>query len=372
MDNSRKVIVMTGYTPSLMQLRMDMMREFKRHGYEVIACGEESEQKWGAVFEKEHIRYVKIPIDRNGLNILKDIQTIAAMYKLMKKERADKVFLYQVKAVLYGSIAAFLSKQKDVYVMIGGLGSIFRGETFKSKVIRQLIKVQYKMALKKTSAVFFQNADDRDKFLKWKLIQPQQAVMINGSGVNLVQFANQEIPEEVSFLFVGRLIRDKGIAEYLNACKVIKEEFPLISCKLLGPFDSNPSAIQKEDLEEYIQNGIVEYLGEKSDVRCDLAKCSVFVLPSYHEGTPKAVLEAMAVGRAILTTDAPGCRETVIDGSNGYLVQPKNSEDLAEKMKILINNPEIVKEMGKQSRKIAEEKYDVNKVNKVIIKNMGM
>ena len=171
---------------------------------------------------------------------------------------------------------------------------------------------------------------------------------------------------------ISRLIRDKGVVEYLEAAKEVKAEYPNIRFLLVGPYDSNPSALREEDLKPYIDEEVVEYFGEQSDVIPYLAQCSVYVLPSYREGTPKTVLEAMACFRAVITTDAPGCRETVVDGENGYLVSVKDVASLIEKMKYLIENPEKIEEMAKNGRRIVEQKFDVKKVNAKVIKVMGL
>lgn len=200
---------------------------------------------------------------------------------------------------------------------------------------------------------------------------PYKAVIINGSGVNLEKFQPTPIPSEPAFLFIGRLIKDKGIVEYLEASKAIKGRYPNVRCLVVGPFDSNPSSLTPEELQPYIYDGIIEYFGEQADVRPFITQCSTYVLPSYHEGTPKTVLEAMAMGRPIITTDAPGCRETVQQGVNGYLVGVQDVQGLTQKMEHLIANPELCKKLGEASLKIAREKYDVKRVNQDILHTMG-
>ena len=180
------------------------------------------------------------------------------------------------------------------------------------------------------------------------------------------------MPEKEAFLFIGRLIKDKGLIEYLEACKIIKSKYKDIRCMLVGPFDTNPSSIKQDELEPYIKDTTIEYFGEQEDVRPYIEQCSTFVLPSYHEGTPKTVLESMSMGRAIITTDAPGCRETVINEKNGFLVKTKDVDDLVQKMELIIKNKDLSKKMGIESRKIVMEKYDVNLVNESIMKAMNM
>lgn len=195
--------------------------------------------------------------------------------------------------------------------------------------------------------------------------------MLHGSGVNIERFNVQPLPEQTAFLCISRLIKDKGVYEYLKASKKVKEKYPFVRCMLVGPYDSNPSAIKPEELQPFIDKGI-EYYGEQEDVRPYLEQCSVFVLPSYREGTPKTVLEAMASGRAIITTDAPGCKETVKNGVNGILVAVKDVESLFAAMESLVQKPETVIRMGIEGRKMAETIFDVKLVNKTICEAMKM
>ncbi|MCH5279910.1 MAG: glycosyltransferase family 4 protein [Lachnospiraceae bacterium] len=367
---SKTIMVVTPHTPSLTCFRLDMMNAFIAKGYKVIAVGQESESEWTPRFQKYGIDYISIPIVRNGLNAFEDLKTLKALYTIFKKVMPEKVFLYQAKAVVYGSMAArFLNI--EAYSLICGLGSIFRGTSTKSKFLRQIMKVEYKFALKKNAAVIFHNPDDKDLFIKWKLAVQEKCHVVGGSGVNINQFAYTPLKgENTIFLMVGRIIRDKGVIEYLEACKLIKADYPNVKCMLVGPFDTNPSALQKPEIDNYA--AYVDYYGGQEDVRPFLEKCTVFVLPSYHEGLPKSVLEAMSVGRAIITTDAPGCRNTVNEGKNGFLVPIKDSNELYEKMKYMVQNPEKQSIMGKKSREYAEEKYSVDKVNEQIMKIMKL
>lgn len=367
-----KIAVLSSHTSSLFWFRMDMMKDFIKNGHAVIALGSEPEADWKGKFEEYNIDYRQLKVDRNGVNPLKDIKTFRTLNEFMKKERPDKVFAYQAKTVVYGSIAAKINGISEVYPLIAGLGSIFRGIGFKNKIVKTIMKIEYWAACKCSKKVFFQNNDDKHEFIFNGLIKDDKTVIINGSGVNLENFKPTPLPQEAVFLFIGRLIKDKGIMEYLEACKKVKEKHPHVRCLLVGPYDSNPSALKPEELNPYINNGSIEYFGEQSDVRHFIAQCSTFVLPSYHEGTPKTVLEAMAMGRSIITSDAPGCRETVTDGVNGYLVAVKDISGLVDKMEHLISNPEKSQEMGATSSNIAQEKYDVKIVNQSIMQTMRL
>lgn len=367
-----KIAVLSSYTLSLIWFRMDMMKDFITHGNSVIALGPEPETIWKTKFEENGIQYQQFFVERNGINPISDLKTYRELRKFMREEKPDMVFAYQAKTVIYGSLAAKANGITEFYPLIAGLGSIFRGEGLINKLIKTIMKTEYRLACKASKMVFFQNNDDKNEFINNGLVQEEKAMIINGSGVNLDRFKSEPLPETPAFLFIGRLIKDKGVMEYLEACKRIKDEYPEVRCLLVGPYDSNPSALQPEDLLPFIDQGIIEYFGEQSDVRPYIKQCSTYVLPSYHEGTPKTVLEAMAMGRSIITSDAPGCRETVTDGYNGYLVTVKDINGLVERMKTLIEEPSTSKLMAERSLKIAREKYDVHLVNESIMKTMQL
>ncbi len=367
-----KILVLSSHTKSLFWFRLDMMKSFIENGHEVVAVGSESINEWKDEFKKHDIKYLNINVDRNGINPLKDLKTLVELYKIINREEPEKIFSYQAKTVIYGSIAAKINGMTEVYSLIAGLGSIFRGKGIKNSLIKTVIKLEYNVASKYNKKLFFQNEDDRNLFIKEGIVNKNNTVIINGSGVNTTKFIPKPLPEENIFLFIGRLIKDKGIIEYLEAAKKVKKLYPETRFLLVGPFDSNPSSLKSEDLEPYISKGIIEYYGYQEDVRPFIEQSSVFVLPSYHEGTPKTVLEAMAMGRSIITTNAPGCRETVNNGVNGFLVSSKNTDDLVEKMITLINNPNLKKQMGKKSLQIVKEKYDVEIVNQCIIEAMKL
>lgn len=213
-------------------------------------------------------------------------------------------------------------------------------------------------------------------FQELGILQPHTPVsVVNGSGVDLASFAVKPLPDgaaqgAVRFLFIGRLLGDKGAREYAEAARLLKRNHPQVRCALVGWIDSNPNAITQEELDAWLVDGSIEFLGRLADVRPAIAACSVYVLPSYREGTPRTVLEAMAMGRAIITTDAPGCRETVVPGDNGFLVPVQDVNALAQAMRRFVEDPALQLSMGARSRKMAEDKYDVHKVNAMMLAGM--
>ncbi len=367
-----KILVLSSHTPSLFWFRLDMMHAFQAKGAEVIAVGPDSNEKWFADFKEKGIEYRSIPISRNGLNIFTDIKTFKALMGLVRETRPDKIFTYQAKTIVYGTLAAKFVGYAEVYPLVAGLGSIFRGHGIKNKIVKAILGLQYKLAFRYSKKVIFQNTDDKSELLRLGLLVEEKACMIHGSGVNTSKFTPTAFPKKKAILYIGRLIGDKGVWEYLALAKRLHDNRNDIRCLLVGPYDTNPSAITPEELSPYIDGGIVEYLGEQKDIRPYVEQCTVYVLPSYHEGTPKTVLEAMSMGRPIVTTDAPGCRETVVNGVNGYLVPVRNVDALEKAVLNILSNPKLITAFGRKSREIAESKFDVNKVNDSIMGIMSL
>jgi len=367
-----KVVVVAGLAESLVNFRGHLLAKMVKEGHEVIACADGENVEVASHLKKIGVIYQSIRIERAGLNPIKDLCTILRLYSFFKKTKPEVVLSYTIKPVIYGSLAAYMAGVSNIYSIVTGLGYVFTGETLKHRVIRSLVANMYRSALMVNKAVFFQNPDDLALFADSGLVSPHKQVLINGSGVDLDYFGKADITNQPVFLLIARLLKDKGIIEYVDAARILKKSYPNAIFRLLGPLDSNPSAIHKLQIEKWQKEGMIEYLGETKDVRSYIAESSVYVLPSYREGTPRTVLEAMAMGRPIITTDAPGCRETVVDGENGFLVLVKNIDALAEAMERFILQPELIDKMGKRSREIAEEKYDVHKVNAVMLNAMGL
>lgn len=365
-----KILVLACDAHTMFHYRKDMMCEFIRQGCEVVAASDLPESDWADTFAQIGARYRQFYVKRNGLNPADDIKTLFSLKKLIAEEKPDKIFAYHSKSVVYGSIAAKMNSVKDMYALIAGLGSILRGTGFKNSIVRKVLKAQYKAAFKNCKAVLTHNDEDRQLLIDEHFTKSEKLKTINGSGVNLNKFKYSQTQRTNTFLFIARLIGDKGIREYIQAAQIVKKKYSEAVFKVVGPYDTNPSALKPEEMEKYIESGAIEYLGELSDVTAQLTQCMVFVLPSYHEGAPKTVLEAMSTGRPVITTDVPGCRATVTNGVNGYLVPAKNAEALAERMIYLYENFEHAVELGNNGRKIAEEKYDSVKVNRSILNIM--
>lgn len=370
----RKVLLLTNFAESLILFRLSLLNELKSKGFEVVACAPDLNQNVVTILNGHGIRFVKLSMDKSGINPFVDFYSIIQLYKLLKKEKPTMLLNYTVKPTIYGSLAGFFAGVPKIFSFITGFGSVFIGETLKIKGIRCGVSLLYKAALKFNKKVFVLNPDILKFFVQEKKILPQdKAVLINGEGLDINYYQLVALPESnfPVFLMIARVIKDKGIYEYIEAARLIKKEFPKVRFLLVGFLDSNPTAISKGELAALIGDAPgVEYLGKMDDVRDVIKTSSVYVLPSYAEGIPRSTLEAMSMGRPVITTDAPGCRETVVEGVNGFLVPVKNVEKLADAMKKYILNPGLMLKMGKESRRLVEEKYDVNKVNKTILGSM--
>jgi glycosyltransferase involved in cell wall biosynthesis len=369
-----KIVVVAGVARSLTNFRGPLLKSIVDMGHEVVACAPDRPEDVIGGLAELGVAYQQVPIQRTGVNPLYDMGTVMSLRRLFLQLEPDYALFYTIKPVIYGSFAARMARVPHVFSMITGLGYAFSEGSLKQRLLGSVVQTLYRHALKGNTAVFFQNPDDRQLFLETQLLRdPGKPVLINGSGVDLAHYRKvPQVTDQIVFLLIARLLRDKGIYEYVEAARIVTRKHPDVVFRLVGPFDSNPSAIGRSMVEEWQREGVIEYLGETRDVRPYIAESSVYVLPSYREGTPRTVLEAMAMGRPIVTTDAPGCRETVVDGANGYLVPVKNVNRLAEAMERFIENPELIPAMGEESWRIAVEKYDVHKVNAVILQTMGL
>ena len=309
-----------------------------------------------------------------GRTPVKDLSTVVALTRLSRSLRPDISLCYAVKPVIYGSLATRIAGVPVRAAMITGIGSALSQRPGKrSALMRNLIRVLYAIALRGVRTIFFQNPDDQRTFTELGLIgRGSRLVRINGSGLDLKHYAPVPLPPgPVTFVMVGRLIRDKGVAEYVEAARRVRASRADCRFLLLGGLDVNPTSITVHELEELQAHGVVEYLGTTSDVRPVLAQAHVVVLPSYGEGMPRSVLEGMAMGRAILTTDVAGCRETVIAGRNGYLVPARDAAALAGAMTRMIEERDGLSDMGAESRAMAVDRFDVHAVNRVILEALG-
>ena len=349
-----KIVLIASYDKSLINFRGALLAAMVQAGHEVIACAPGNEPTMVVSLQKLGVRYKAISLDRTGINPLRDIRTLVQLFRLLWHLKPDITLGYTIKPVVFGSLAARLARVPHSFSLISGLGYAFVDSpkrSLKNRILNRLIRLLYRISLSKNRLVFFQNPDDRNLFVQLGLVNLAQAVVVNGSGIDLDHFFLTPIKAtHPVFLLIARLLKDKGIREYIEAAQLIKKNHPEAVFLLVGPTDSNPAAIPSKEVTTWNNSSFIEYLGEVSDIRPVIAQSTVYVLPSYREGMPRTVLEAMAMGRPIITTDVPGCRETVIEGYNGFLISPRDPQSLAEAMERFIAHPELVTQMGNNSK----------------------
>lgn len=376
----QKILIHSGRTNVFFTMRWKLLCSTREAGYDISIGGYEIEN--ANLCKENGFDFVEIPFSRCGLNPFADLKLIRLYEQKIREGGYDIVHSYTAKPNIYGSIGAKRAGVKRIYPTVNGLGYAFTDDTssgLKSKVVRFITSKLYKKAFKCATKVFFQNADDADELVKRGIVSKDKCVVISGSGIDLEMYPQKEVSvEPVSFFLAARLLITKGVRDYFEAARMVKQKHPEAKFYLAGAFDTNPDGIKQEELDKYINDGAIEYLGYVNMTEA-LANCSVFVLPSYYrEGVPHAVLEAMSTGRAIITCNTPGCKETVLavdengKGKNGFLVEPRNSKSLADSICWMIEHPDEIIQMGKESRKYAEERFDVEKVNRVMMEAMGI
>jgi glycosyltransferase involved in cell wall biosynthesis len=315
----------------------------------------------------------EVRLNRGGLNLISDLITFMHIVIVLLKIKPDYMLSYTIKPVIYGTLAAKIVGIKRRFALITGLGSVFIEDKRKSKnFLLFLVKNMYKVSLLFADKVFFQNPDDLELFLKYRITTTLQSFVVNGSGVDLDYYKFSNPPIKISFLMLSRLLNSKGVRIYFEAAQTVKSIYPNIEFSLAGEIDDlNNDSISKDELDSWTEKKVINYYGQLPDVRNAIENCSIYVLPSlYREGLPRSILEAMSIGRAIITSNTPGCRETVVEGENGYLIASKSVSKLEEAMMKFVNQPENVRKMGIKSRSIAEDKFDVHKVNHEMLKIM--
>jgi len=371
----RHILFIAGNARSLVANRGDLIAEMQRAGHKVSAAVPledmlDSVQTLG-------IDIHPFRLGRAGMNPLRDLRTVLWLYRLMRRLQPDATFAYNIKPVIWGTIAARLAGVPHRFSMITGLGTNFvEASTLKARMFRQLLVWLYRIGVNGSEKVFFQNPDDLQDFVDLGVMKDDtKAVLTMGSGVNMEQFPRAPLPEgAVTFVTVARMLHNKGVREFCEAARIVHGEWPEARFVAVGPHDPTlPHALPTSELERLQVEGIVEFTGGVRDVRPMIRRGSVFVLPSYYrEGQPRSALEAMAMGRPLIMTDTPGCRETVLDGINGLLVPPRDAKAVAKAMLRFRDDPEFLVRAGEASYQRVVNEYDVRRVNEVVLKAMNL
>ncbi len=361
-----KVLIAVNSAWNLINFRSGLIKALLSEGHSIVLAApiDSNVQQ----LEEMGAKFVDVQIQAHGTNPLKDMLVFWRYLKLLRNERPNLVLTYTVKPNIYGSFAAqFL--EIPVINNISGLGVVF----IRGGWMFELVKVLYRRALKKSKMIFFQNPDDLKLFLSLKLVSQEKTSLLPGSGINLQIFKKVPLPisaqnsklkkgtkQKFVFLLVARMLKEKGIEEYVKAAASLKKRYPNCVFALLGPCEINSSSgFSYANIKSWVKNNNITYWGESNDVRKEIAEADCVVLPSYREGTPRSLLEAAAMGRPLIATDVPGCREVVKHEVNGLLCKPREYEDLSEKMIMILNmSKQKIEEYGDNSRIIVEKNYD--------------
>jgi glycosyltransferase involved in cell wall biosynthesis len=357
----KKILLASRCAWTLYNFRAGLMRTLIQRGY-TVASGGAAGDGFEARLQALGVPFEALPVDMKGINPGADLRLIQAFYAWYRKEKPDIVHHFTIKPVIYGSIAARLAGVPCIVNTVTGLGFVFMEENI--AWLRRLVEWQYRVALACAHFTFFQNPEDRALFLQRRLVTPQRVGVLPGSGVDCTFFTpdsslSSPSASPPSFLMVARLLREKGVYEFVEAARLVKQHVPEACFQLLGRRDErNPTVVPQRQLEEWEAEGVVTWLGEVPDVRPFVRRADVVVLPSYREGTPRSLLEAAAMGKPIITTDAVGCREVVEDRINGLLVPVQDAPALAQAMLRMIEYPAMREWMGRAGRKKVEQEFD--------------
>lgn len=351
----KKILITINTSWNIFNFRVGLLKALQKEGYKIVCISPYDE--YSKKLEDLGFEYHDIKMNNKGTNPIEDMKLIKDYYNLYKKINPDVILQYTIKPNIYGSIAARLLGKK-VISNISGLGTVFLNDNLSSKVARWL----YKVALVKNS-VFFQNNDDNDLFIKNKLVKKEQCDLLPGSGINTDIYKPSENYIEnknFTFMMIARLVKDKGILEYIEAIKIIKEKYPNVKFKLLGSlYSGNPTAVKEDELNSWINDNLIEYLGHSDDVKSEIEKVDCVILPSYREGLSRVLLESASLAKPIITTNVPGCKDVVVHKENGFLCEVKNNEDLADKIEMMILlSKEEIKDMGNKGREKVINEFD--------------
>lgn len=365
------IVILSSYAESLYNFRGDLIRKLIAQGWCVYALAPDYDAAKQARVEALGAKPVVITLQRNGMNLLSDFNTIVALHRQMRRIQPKIFFGYFMKPVIYGAIAAWIARVPRRVVMVAGLGFVFinaDGSRWTKKgVLKTLVSALYWLAFRVSDLVIFQNRDDLSLMINASVAPADRTILVNGSGVNLERFTLPPAPRDdsrpLTFIWTGRLLREKGVVELVEAAKMVRDQGFDIEVILVGGVDTNPGSLTSDEVQAWHDAGLVTWRGKVDDVRPHLWQSDVFVLPSYREGLPRSTQEAMAAGLAIITTDAPGCRETIVDGENGILVRVRSATDIAEAMIHYAKEPHLAAKHGMASRKLAEQRFDVRIIN---------
>lgn len=370
----RSIALITTQAFSLVNFRGALISAMAARNIVVYAMAPDYDEKTRTRVAELGAHPVDISLSRTGMNPFRALVEMLSIYIALRRARPDVVLSYFIKPVVFGSLAAWLARIPDRISLIEGLGySLDDGAISRSipkSLLRALVEGLLKTALAVNRLIIVLNKDDLNYLVGKHLARSDRFTRIDGIGIDLRWFAQHEpVQRPVTFLLVSRMIREKGVEDFVSAAALLGTRQGTVRFLLVGGVDANPGSVTVDKLRLWHKEGVVEWIGQVDDVRPWLAQSSVFVLPSYYrEGLPRSTQEAMASGLPVITTDWVGCRETVTDGVNGFLVPPRQPAALARAMATFVTQPELISSMGRASRKIAEERFDVHAINERILR----
>lgn len=360
-QEQKKILMICNTSSTVMTFRVPLIRTLKDKGLIVSVIAFDDKRK--SDIEAEGVDFYCVKGSNTSLNPFKMLSLKNDFCKVIKKIKPNIVFTFMLKPNTFGVLAAKKADVSDIYSMVEGAGDAFVNNNLKWKIIRFVMCRLYKKSFKFVKKVFFLNNDDKSEFVRRKLVKESQCEIVHGIGVDLEKFAYKPIKNYKSFLMVARLVKAKGVFEYCKCARIVKKKYPEAEFNYLGAEHS----LKVSDIQGFIDDGSVNYLGEIADVRPYLENATLLVLPSYREGMPMSVMEAESVGRAVIVSDCIGCRDTVVNGYNGFLVPVEDYEQMAEKVIWFIEHPAESEQMGKNARTFAEEHFDQQKINRQIV-----
>lgn len=367
----KRIALITSQAFSLINFRAGLIREMHRRGAIVYALAPDYDDNSLSAVASLGAIPVPYSMSRTGLNPLRDLLDVFRLAILLRKLKLDFTFSFFIKPVIYGALAARLAFVPKYFAMIEGAGYIFTTNNEPSIyrwLLRKLVILLYRVSLSRVEKVFLLNPDDRKLFVNERMVHSSKTILLDGIGVDLDHYTYSKPQlEPVCFIMIARLLREKGVLDYVKAARIIKNKFPYTRFLLVGSLDKNPGSVTEVEVSAWIAEGLIECPGQVQDIRIWIAQSSVFVLPSYREGLPRSTQEAMAMGRPVITTDVPGCRETVSDGLSGFIVPVLNYEALADAMSIFIERPELIISMGIEGYHLAQTRFNEKNINENIL-----
>lgn len=362
MGEKKKILMICNTSQNIFTFRLPLIKKMQEEGYEVSTIT--FDNQYADDLKNEGIELFYINDKNRSLNPLKILTLKKKYYKIIKEVNPDIVFTFQLKPNVFGVKAAKKAGVKNIFAMVEGAGDAFINKSLKWKLIKFVETKLYKQAFKCVKKVFFLNNDDMTEFEQLKLVKAEQSVVVNGIGVDLEKFENKPVNKKSNkFIMIARMLKTKGVFEYCKCARLVKQSHPEAEFLYLG----GEGTVKTSDIQEYINDGSVNYLGTTKDVRPYIENSLALLLPSYREGIPMTIMEAEAVGRGIITSNRIGCKETVEDSFNGYLVDQEDYETMAQKCIEILENKDLAVTLGKNSRKFAEEKFNQCKINAQVI-----